>query len=83
MYYIDTDDMEVQDPMGNARKKLELPLEAAVLCKTVTKHGKTCCVNSNTRKTRYACIIEVHGPRGRALERLNMEILLMRMGLIR
>ena len=32
----------------------------AMLCKTVTQHGKTCCVNSTTRKKRYACIIEAH-----------------------
>ena len=44
---IDQDDMEVQDTMEHARKKLELPLESGVLCKAVTKHGKTCCVKSN------------------------------------
>ena len=34
-------------PWKKARKTytMELPLESAMLCKTVTKYGKTCCVN--------------------------------------
>ena len=40
IWYMDPDDMEVQDIMKN---ELKSPLESAMLRKTVTKQGKTCC----------------------------------------
>ena len=40
IWYMDPDDMEVQDIMKN---ELKSPLESAMLRRTVTKHGKTCC----------------------------------------
>ena len=44
----------------NARKMLEVPLESAMSCKIDNRHGETRCTPNDSRKTRYACIIEAH-----------------------
>ena len=54
------DDMEFKDTMKNARKKLEMPLESAMPCKIASRPEETRHAQHNSRKTRYACIIEAH-----------------------
>ena len=46
--------------MKNKREKLEVPLESAMNCKVVDKHGEIQCTQNNSRKTRYECITEAH-----------------------
>ena len=77
IYQIDLDNMEFWDTRKHAPKKLEVPLEPAVPCKSVTGRGETCCANSDIRKTRHARIVEAHdtSPRERAWERLNPDIM--------
>ena len=60
IYYIDPYDMEFNDTMKNARKKLEVPLESAMPCTIAGKHEETRGAHDSSRKTRYACIIEAH-----------------------
>ena len=44
--------------MKNARRKLEVPMPAAMPCKTQREmYRETCCVEKNC-KTKYACIVE-------------------------
>ena len=41
--FIDPNDMEFKEPMKNARKKLESPMEAAMPCKVqIFRHGDPC-----------------------------------------
>ena len=75
IYQIDPDDMEFKNTMNNARKKLEVPLESAMPCKIVNRHGETRSTQNNSHKTRYACIIEAHDLRDRACSRLNAKIM--------
>ena len=58
--YTDPDDMEFQDTVKNARKKLEVPLETAVHCDISNQQGEIWCTQHNSRKSRYACISEAH-----------------------
>ena len=37
IYFIDPDDKELKETIKNARNKLEIPMEAAMLCKLRTK----------------------------------------------
>ena len=43
-------------PWKNARRKLEIPMPAAMLCKTPTICRGETCRNIGTRKTKYVCI---------------------------
>ena len=52
--FIDPEDVEFKETMKHARKKLELPMEAAVFCEV--KH----CGESDTRKSKYACTVKAH-----------------------
>ena len=47
IHFIDPDDQEFKDIMKNTRRKLEIPMPAAMPCRTVEEH-----------KTKYACIVE-------------------------
>ena len=46
--------------MKNAHKKSEGPLESAMSCNNVTGLWETCCVNFDTQRSGYACIVEAH-----------------------
>ena len=60
IYYIDPEDMELEDTMKNVRKVLKMPLESARPRKFCTEHGNTCSIKHDSRRTRYACIIDAH-----------------------
>ena len=49
-----------KDTMKNARKKLEVPLESAMLCKISNQRGETWCIKNIRRRSRCACIVEAH-----------------------
>ena len=64
---VDPEDGEYKETIQNARKKLEVPMEAAVPCKMVTRkrarkqQETVASENINThKKTKYACIVEAH-----------------------
>ena len=73
IYFIDPDDDDDDDDefkriMKNARRKLEVPMPAAVLCRTRREEfWETCCVLDN-RKTKYACIVEAEESRRERME---------------
>ena len=58
IFFIEPDDEEFRHTMRNARRKLEIPMPAAMPCKTpVNCRGKTCrFVGKN--KTEFACIVD-------------------------
>ena len=60
VFYISPDDMALKDTMKNARKVLNMPLESAMPRKFGTEHGNTCSRKHDSRRTRYACIIDAH-----------------------
>ena len=48
-----------KDIMRNARIKLEIPMPAAMLCKTpLCQSSRETCRNVGKHKTKYACIVE-------------------------
>ena len=58
IYFIELDDEEFKRTMKNARRKLEVPMPAAMPCKLQRdKYRETCRVEKNC-KTKYACIVE-------------------------
>ena len=60
IYFIDPADEEFKDIMKNVRRKLEVPMPAAMLCRTGhEEYRETCSVLDNCR-TKYACIVEAH-----------------------
>ena len=62
IYFIDPGDEEFKDIMKIARRKLEIPMPAAILCKLQReKYRETCRVEEH--KTKYACIFDAdtHG----------------------
>ena len=60
IYFIDPDDEEFKDIMKNARRKLEIPMPAAMPCKLQRdKYRETCrTVEEHKTKYKYACIVE-------------------------
>ena len=57
IYFIDPDDEAIKGTMKNARRKLEIPMPAAMPCKLQReKYRETCRVDAC--KTKYACIVE-------------------------
>ena len=56
IYFVDPDDEEFKHIMKNARRKLEVPMPAAMPCKLQRKYRETCRVDEC--KTKYACIAE-------------------------
>ena len=56
------------DILKNARKKLEVPMPAAMPCKIQReKHRETCRVEKKC-KTQYACIVEADEPTTKRME---------------
>ena len=56
--FIDPDDEEFKDVMKNARRKLEVPMPAAMLCKIQREKYREICRVEKKRKTKKACIEE-------------------------
>ena len=63
MYFIDLEDKEFKETIRNARKKLELPMAPAMLCKTCKKckHGETR-GKTNEFKSKLACMLGASDP---------------------
>ena len=64
IYFDDPKDEEFKDVMRNARRKLEVPMPAAMPCKTPVKipmcqSSRETCRNIGKHKTKYACVVEV------------------------
>ena len=59
IYFIDPEDKEFKETIENARKKLEMPMDLAMPCKTskTCKHGETR-GKTNEIKSKLACILE-------------------------
>ena len=59
IYFIDPEDKEFKETVGNARKKLEAPMAPATPCKTCkkSKKGETRS-KTNDFKSKFACILE-------------------------
>ena len=58
-YSFDLDDGEFKDIMKNARRKLEIPMPAAMPCKTsLCRSGRETFRTIGGHKTKYACIVE-------------------------
>ena len=67
IYFIDPDYEEFKDIMKNARRKLEVPMPAAVPCKIQRKkYRETCGVEEH--KTKYAGIVEADESMRRRME---------------
>ena len=58
MYFIDPKDEEFKDIMKNARRKLEIPMPAAMLCKTPINSSGETYRGIGKNKTKYACVVE-------------------------
>ena len=61
IYFIDPKDEEFKDIMKNARRKLEIPMPAAMPCKTpMCQSSRETCRSVGKHKTKHACIVEAH-----------------------
>ena len=58
IFFIETNDEEFKHTMKNARRKLEIPMPAAMLCKTTTNCRGETCRNIVKNKTKNACIAD-------------------------
>ena len=59
IFFIEPNDEEFKDIMKNERRKLEVPMPGAMLCKLQReKYRETCLVGEH--KTQYACIVEAN-----------------------
>ena len=58
IYFIDPADEEFKETIQNARRKLEVPMPAAMPCKIGERTYKETCRNPDAPKTKYACIVE-------------------------
>ena len=56
IYFIDPDDREFKDIMKNARRKLEVPMPAAMLCKHVLTTGKLVALKRIARQNTLALL---------------------------
>ena len=58
IYFIDPADAGLKETTKHARRKSEVPMPAAMLCKIRRQKYKGICRTPDTRKTKYACIDE-------------------------
>ena len=58
IYFIDPKDEAFKDIMKNTRRKLEIPMPAAMPCKTTTNSSGETYRNIGKRKTKYACVVD-------------------------
>ena len=66
-YFVDLEDGESKETIKNARRKLEVPMEAAMLCQKGTKKLSSfqeteakSCESNKIPKTKHACIVGDH-----------------------
>ena len=58
IFFSEPDDEEFQHTMKNARRKLDIPMPAAMLCKTPANCRGETCLSIGKRKTKCACIVD-------------------------
>ena len=71
IYLIDPEDGEQMETIKNERKKLEIPMESAMLCKMGTKKRSMKLretARESNKKTTHACIVEAHESTRKRLE---------------
>ena len=57
-FFIEPEDEDFKNIMKNVRRKLEIPVLAAMPCKTpINSGGETCC-GIGKHRTKYACVVE-------------------------
>ena len=59
-YFFDPGDVEFEETIRNAWKKLNVPMEAAMPCKIRKSECKETCTGPDTRKSKYACVVEAN-----------------------
>ena len=60
IFFIEPDDEELRRIMKNARRKLEIPMRAAMPCRLQLNQHREACGNVGQHKTKYACIVEAN-----------------------
>ena len=68
IYFIDPKDEEFKETLKNARRKLEIPMEAAMPCKIRKSQHRVTCSSTGNCKTKFACIVEADESTRRRLE---------------
>ena len=75
IYLIPPEDGEYRETINNAKRKLEVPVEAAMLCKKGTKKRSgfqeteaKSSESNKIQKTKYACVVEAHESTRQRLE---------------
>ena len=58
IFFIEPEDEEFKHTMKNAPRKLEIPMPAAMLCKTPTTCRGETCRNMGRHNTKYACTVD-------------------------
>ena len=58
IYFTDPADSAFEETLKNARRKLEVPMPAAMPCKIRRRTYKETCRNPDAPKTKHACIVE-------------------------
>ena len=73
IYFIDPEDIELKETMKKRAEKLELPMEAVMLCKVKNHQCTETCGESDTRRSKYACIVDGHESSRKRLERTLLQ----------
>ena len=76
IYFTDPEDDEQKETIKNTRKKLEIPMEAAMPCETGSKKRSKKSretddetkASNNIQKTKHACTVEAHESSRKRLE---------------
>ena len=68
VYFIDPEDAEFKETTENARRKLEVAMPVAILCKIRGRKYKDTCRTPDVPKTNYACIVEADESTRKRLE---------------
>ena len=70
IFFTEPDDEELKHTMKNARRKLEIPMPAAIPCKTQVNCRGEACRRIARHKTNYACIVDADESMRKRLERV-------------
>ena len=62
IFFIEPEDEEFKHTMKHARRKLEIPMPAAMPCKTPLNCRGETCRSIGKRKTKYACVVDADEP---------------------
>ena len=68
IYFIDPADEEFKETIRKAQLKLEVPMLAAMPCKTRGRQCREICSAPGIRKTKYACIVETNESTRKCME---------------